>query len=145
MMRGKLIKTKSILVFFLLLIFSFFKLSAQDGKALFQGNCASCHSPFTKFTGPALKGLEERGPWSDRKNLYAWVHNPAGFMANDKYTQNLKQEMGGTMMSPFPQLSEKQIDAIVDYINKVQPPNTNPPPGPGGETENKNWVIFGII
>jgi len=32
-------------------------LMAQDGKALFQSNCASCHNPVKVITGPALKGV----------------------------------------------------------------------------------------
>ena len=65
------------------------KVFAQDGKALFQTNCASCHAVGKKLTGPALAGVEERGPWSDRKKLYAWIHNPAGFAKTDAYAANL--------------------------------------------------------
>ena len=34
--------------------------SAQDGKALFTANCASCHAVNKRLTGPALAGVEER-------------------------------------------------------------------------------------
>ena len=54
--------------------------NAQDGKAIFNSKCAACHNVFKNSTGPALGGMEERGPWSDRKKLYAWIHNPAAFM-----------------------------------------------------------------
>ena len=39
----------------------------SKGKQLFQQNCASCHSITKDLTGPALAGVEERGPWTDRK------------------------------------------------------------------------------
>ncbi|HEV8286936.1 MAG TPA: c-type cytochrome [Chitinophagaceae bacterium] len=138
------INRKFVLIIFVFSLFSFSKISAQDGKALFSANCASCHSPFKDLTGPALKGLEERGPWSDRKQLYAWIHNPPGYMTGSKYTQDLKNKFG-SMMQSFPSLPEKDIDAIVDYINKVQPPTppTTTPGTPGAD--NKNWVIFGVI
>ena len=48
-------------------------LYAQDGKALFQSDCASCHNPIKDGTGPALKGVSERVP--DKALLHAWVHN----------------------------------------------------------------------
>lgn len=68
------------------------------------------------MVGPALKDLEKRGPWGDRKKLYAWIHNPPMFMNQDQYTKNLKEQFG-TLMLSFPTLSEKDIDAIVDFIN----------------------------
>ena len=96
--------TKTTLTFLFFVIFLSFgnKLAAQDGKALFQQNCASCHAINKKLTGPALAGVESRGPWSDRKQLYSWIHNPAKFMTTNPYTQQLKTEMGGVMMTPFP-------------------------------------------
>ncbi len=57
--------------FFLLIISK--SLSAQDGKALFAQNCASCHAVNKDLTGPALKGVEDR--WPDKKLLYKWIRN----------------------------------------------------------------------
>ena len=77
---------KTLLQLFLIFIFSVGKLQAQDGAAIFQQNCASCHALNKDLTGPKLAGVEGRGPWSDRKKLYAWIHNPAKFMQTDPYT-----------------------------------------------------------
>jgi cytochrome c553 len=141
-------------LFFLLLIsvLSFSgKLAAQDGAALFQANCAACHSVTKNLTGPALAGFESRGPWADRKQLYQWVHNPAKYMSVDPYTQGLKQQFGQAMMSPFPQLTEKDIDAIANHINKVAADaakGPTPTPGGGGETakpEEDNSILYGIL
>src|SRR5918993_947381 len=63
----------------------------SKGKQLFQQNCASCHSLTKDLTGPALAGVEERGPWTDRKNLVKWIQNPALFMQTSEYTQGLKK------------------------------------------------------
>jgi cytochrome c2 len=128
------------------IVCSFSRVQAQDGKALFNANCASCHRIDANSTGPLLKGLEERGPWADRKKLYAWIHNPAGFMANDPYTQGLKGQFNGAMMTAFPALSEPDIDAIVDYINAWTPPVKAGPvsDGKGGGGED-NSILFGII
>ncbi len=117
---------------------------AQDGKALFQTNCASCHALNKKLTGPALAGFEERGPWSDRKKVYDWIRNPAGFAKTDAYSAALIKEYG-VLMTGFNALTDAEIDAIVTYINT--PPPT-PAPTPGGavaaEPED-NSLLFGIL
>jgi cytochrome c551/c552 len=130
-------------VFFL----SFITVYAQDGKQLFQQNCQSCHALDKKMTGPALRGVTERGPWGDRKNLYAWIHNPAAFIPTTPYTKALQAEYG-SIMSPFPQLSEKDIDAIINYI-ETPAPSGDDKPKPGDpvtpEDSGNSAVIFGII
>jgi len=92
---------------------------AIRGEIIFRNTCASCHSVSKVLVGPALKDLEKRGPWADRKQLYAWIHNPPKFVTENEYAKKLKEEFG-TMMLAFPTLSEKDIDAIVDYINSSQ-------------------------
>ena len=94
--------------------------NAKKGKFLFMSKCASCHNLFKDATGPSILGFEERGPWTDRRNVYAWIHNPSAFMKNDLYTQKLKSNYG-VMMTGFPDLSSEEIDAICDYINQVEP------------------------
>jgi cytochrome c553 len=142
---------RTLIPLFLLLLLSFGKVQAQDGAQIFQQNCASCHALNKNLTGPALAGFEARGPWSDRKQLYAWINNPAKFMQTDEYTQNLKAQYGGVVMTGFPNLSEKEIDAIVEYINKAPAP---PAPGsaaageaPEGGTygESDNSILYGIL
>ena len=144
------------LIFGLTLVFSLFFLvtitNAQDGKAIFNSKCAACHQVFKNSTGPALGGMEDRGPWGDRKKLYAWIHNPAAFMANDPYTQGLKDSHNGILMTGFPDLTEGEIDAIVDYVN------TTFTAGPGGgakatpgaavatpEPETDNTLLYGVL
>src|SRR5688500_12485956 len=129
------------------------KLQAQDGATIFQQNCASCHAINKDLTGPRLAGVESRGPWADRKQLYAWIHNPAKFMQTDPYTQGVKQQYGGVVMTGFPQLSEKEIDAIIDYVNKAAA--ATPAAGAGGASaadpsaikydESDNSILYGIL
>lgn len=77
--------------------------------------CASCHQVLKNATGPALVGFEERGPWVDRKKVYEWIKNPTAFMVKDKYTQELKKAYG-SMMTRFPDLTNEEIDAIIEYL-----------------------------
>lgn len=149
-MNDQRIGVKTLIQLFLIIIFSLGnKLQAQDGAQIFQQNCASCHSVQKRLTGPALAGVESRGPWSDRKQLYAWIHNPAKYMQTDPYTQGLKQEYGGVMMTAFPQLSEKEIDAIISYIGKAASQVKAPTPGGGGEAvktdDSDSSILYGIL
>lgn len=143
---------KTLIPLFLIIILSFVNtLRAQDGGQIFQQNCAACHSVTKDLTGPKLAGVESRGPWSDRKQLYAWVHNPSKFMASDPYTQGLKQQFGGVVMTAFPQLSEKEIDAVITYINKAATATTASAPGGaavGTEAkydEDDSSILYGIL
>jgi cytochrome c551/c552 len=127
-----------------------FQLQAQTGQQLFVQNCQQCHALDKVLSGPALRGVTERGPWGDRKNLYDWVHNPAGFMAKDAsgYTPALKAQFG-TIMTPFPNLTNEQIDAIIDYV--MAPPsatgsaNGTQTDDQGPNKENTGAITFGVI
>ncbi|HEX6333608.1 MAG TPA: c-type cytochrome [Flavisolibacter sp.] len=132
------------LVFFL----SCYMINAQDGQQLFQQNCATCHGLDRDLTGPKLRDVESRGPWAEgRDNLYKWVKNPSAFMAGDPYTQGL-QKQWGSIMPGFPQFSDKDIDAIFDYIKNApvagQKTETGGAP-PAEGASNRNALIFGII
>ncbi len=150
MIPGKPSVIKPRLFLLLLLTFFSFKIHAQDGQALFMSRCASCHNIFQAMTGPPLKDLESRHKWSDHGELLKWTHNPAAYMANDPYTQGLKVQYG-SMMTAMPDLTIKDIDAIVAYINKeVDVKNAAPQPAAGGSEEaggssSQNAVIFGVI
>jgi mono/diheme cytochrome c family protein len=129
-------------------VFSIVNVSAADiaaGKALFMSKCASCHQVLKNATGPALAGLEERHKWADHNELLKWVNNPAAYIAGDKYTQGLLAEYK-SMMTAFPDLTIKDIDNIVAYINNAAIPPPPPPPGAEApQTSNSNAIIFGVI
>ncbi|MGK2862024.1 MAG: c-type cytochrome [Chitinophagaceae bacterium] len=90
---------------------------SRNRKTLFIQKCAACHSIFKDGTGPALMGLRNRGPWRDNEKLYAWIKNPAAFMEKDEYTRELKKRFG-SVMTAFPDISNEEIDAIVEYIGQ---------------------------
>jgi mono/diheme cytochrome c family protein len=89
--------------------------SLKIGKQLFQQNCQSCHAINKKMTGPALAGVTERGPWEERENLYKWVRYPAAFIPTARYTQCLQKEYG-SIMPGFPELNNKDIANILNYV-----------------------------
>jgi hypothetical protein len=65
-------------------------------------------------------------------------------MQKDSYTASLKQEFGGTMMTSFPQLTEKQIDAIIEYVT-TQPATETPTTGVTITEEEDNSILYGIL
>jgi mono/diheme cytochrome c family protein len=124
------------------------QLNAQDGKALFSQNCASCHAVNKKLTGPALAGVEDR--WSEKKNLYAWIKNNQAFLkTGDAYANKLYNEYNKTAMNLFPTLSDKDIDAILAYIKSV--PAAGAAPAGGAATaaapaeESDSTLVFGLL
>jgi cytochrome c2 len=91
-----------------------------DGRMLFQDNCASCHSILKDLTGPALAGVRERIP--DKKLLYKWVRNPAAVLkSGNVYFNTLKKQFGNVQMTPFSELADEEIDAIIDYVDRNGP------------------------
>jgi cytochrome c2 len=86
------------------------------GQTSFFSKCASCHAIDKRLTGPALKDFEERGPWGDREKLYEWIKNPSAFLQKDKYARDLQKEYK-TEMTAFSNMTNEEIDAIVDFIN----------------------------
>ena len=140
--------TKKLTLFVLLFFtFSALKISAQDGQILFMSRCASCHNIFKDVTGPALMNLEERSKWSDHNEILKWAHNPSAYMANDPYTQGLKAQYG-SMMQAMPDLTIKDIDAIVAYINgqlQMQARKSLSRPQSPRNLLIQNAIIFGVI
>ncbi|MDP4217196.1 MAG: c-type cytochrome [Bacteroidota bacterium] len=120
-------------------------LYAQDGHALFQANCASCHSPFKDVIGPALKGVSERIP--DKNLLHEWVHNSNKVLASgNAYFKGLYAKYNTPMTAFGSQLSDPEIDAIIKYVETAQPPG--PPPTANGTTpapEEDNTLLYGIL
>lgn len=118
MFRLRRIATVNTLIFFFFLTGFVYSnsSSAQDGRAIFQANCATCHAVNKQLVGPALAGVESR--WPSREKLHAWVHNSTAVIkSGDPYTVSLFNQFNKTQMTPFPQLSDKDIDAVLDYIN----------------------------
>ena len=121
---------------------------AQDGKTLFQTNCASCHQVHKKLTGPALAGVEDR--WPNKKNLYAWIRNSAAFLkTGDAYANNLYNEYNKVAMNQFPGLTDGEIDAILGYIKSVPAPGATPAGGgavAGAPAEDSDsTLLFGVL
>ena len=134
------------LTFFFTITFVGNKLYAQDGKALFQSNCAQCHNPLKVVTGPALQGVDSRV--TDKKLLHDWVHNNAKVLASgNKYFNDLFVQYGKTPMNIFPGLTDPEIDAIIKYVDDYKAPGAPAPgTGDGGKApEGDSSLLYGIL
>ncbi len=119
---------------FLLIFLLSFSASSQDvdearqkeGEKLFKSLCVACHKLDKKLIGPALGKVEEKrtNEW-----LKAWIKDNAALRASgDKDAIAVYEEYNGMAMTPFPQLTDQNIDDILYYttvgeIKKAKPEN----------------------
>ncbi|MGM0478866.1 MAG: cytochrome c3 family protein [Bacteroidota bacterium] len=102
---------------------------AQEGEALFNSKCATCHQPHKDMTGPKL--YEVRQKWEEEGakegSIYQWVKNWQVAAANDPYAKEVS-EWSPSAMSLFTSLTKDQINAIFDYVD------AQPKPSAGGDS-----------
>lgn len=120
------------------------------GKELFNTNCAACHKLDAKATGPALRGVGSR---HEKAWFYKWVHNSGDLIkSGDAAAVKLFADNNKIPMSPFPQLSEADIDNIIAYASEPKAAAPAPVAGAkvsGAETNTaggiSNDVILGAL
>jgi mono/diheme cytochrome c family protein len=132
----------------------------EEGKALFVGNCATCHAKNMKdkLTGPPLAGALAN--WGgDKARIYKWIRNSSATIASgDPRAVAIWNEYKPTVMTAFPNLKDDQIESILLYIDCTAngtcggPATTGPKDvaSADGATKESNsplmWVvIFGIL
>ena len=88
------------------------------------------------MTGPALANVEARlaeDEGLDKEWIYAWVKNSPGVIASgDAYANKIYAEYNQAAMTPFPTLSNEDIDNILAYT--AAPPKAAPAQAAGGAT-----------
>ena len=88
------------------------------GKELFNTNCAACHHLDKTMTGPALRGVADK---YDKEFLHKWIKdNTALIKAGDATAVKIFNDNDKKAMTPFPQLSEADIDNILAYTSEVK-------------------------
>lgn len=94
----------------------------KAGETIFKNLCASCHNRNMKdkLTGPALGGTEDRWASYPREDLYKWIRNSSGMIAeaHPKATE-LWNEWKPTVMTAFPNMTNEDIENVLLYINGV--------------------------
>ncbi len=130
--------------------------SSAQGEALFKAKCASCHQPHKDGTGPKL--FQVRAKWADggamEGSIYTWVNNWQNAAASDPYAKSVSA-WSATAMNAFPELSEEEIDGILDWVDEQPLPGAavageaGAMPVAVGETQETSntwiWVLLGAI
>lgn len=135
-----------------LFILSVQSTTAQEGEALFNSKCATCHQPHKDMTGPKLFEVRQKWEQNGAKegSIYQWVQNWQVAAANDPYAKEIAQ-WSPTAMSVFPDLSKEQIDAIFDYVDAQPDPSTVEADGGAGagvatdvaeEESSLGWIWY---
>jgi mono/diheme cytochrome c family protein len=103
----------------LVLVFVTCACLAQQPAAIFADQCGGCHTiGGGGAAGPDLKGVAERHP---RSWLIKFIRDPQALIAaKDPEAVAAQKQFPGMDMPGFPDLTETQIAALVDYI--AQPP-----------------------
>ncbi len=106
----------------LALAFSFFVslngllADAAAGEKLYQANCTACHAINEKVVGPALKDIHKR---RDGKWLVSWIRNSQAMVkAGDPVAVQVYKENNEALMTSFENLSDAEINSIIDYIKQ---------------------------
>ena len=122
---------------------------AAAGEALFKANCAACHKLYNRAVGPALFGVSER---HEKDWLYKWIKNSQAMVASgDPDAVAIFNEFNGTAMTPFPQLSNADIDNIIAYTDTPKPEPVAAAAGGaagqsnGGGSGISNNIILGAL
>lgn len=94
------------------------------GKTLFNTYCAACHHLDRRMTGPALRGVGDK---FEKEWLHKWIKNSQALIkSGDETAVELWEEYKPAVMTPFPQLSEADIDNIIAYTMEVPEEPTEP-------------------
>ncbi len=97
---------------------------AKNGEKLFKANCTACHALDKDLIGPALGGVVDRLKTEqnlDTDWLHQWIKDNKALRASgDKYANEVYEKYNKVEMLPFPNLSDADIDDILEYT-------TNPP------------------
>ena len=100
------------------------QVDAKNGEKLFKANCTACHALDKQLVGPALGGVVDRLKKEqnlDTDWIRKWVKDNKALRASgDKYANEVFAKFNKTEMLAFPNLSDKDIDDILEYT-------TNPP------------------
>lgn len=121
-----------------------------DGASLFNSNCKQCHATTdATVVGPGLKGIDKRRP---KEWIIKWVHNSQAMVkAGDPYGNEIFKKFNGAVMTPFPNLKEDEITAILAYV-KAEGDKAPVVKGPGGPTESGEpaekgypWILLTVV
>ena len=128
------------------------------GKTIFKNNCASCHNKNMKddLTGPALGGVEERWAAYPKADLYSWIKNSQSMVTKGHPMATQLFSKWKSVMTPFPSLSDEDVDNVLAYIDGVAKGTYGAAPkdaaaagastgGAQAKRASGAWIYYGIF
>lgn len=105
----------------LLISFPVWAVSQNDGKQLFEKHCTVCHKLGEgKLVGPELLGITQI---REREWLVKFIRNSKELIdAGDPVAVKVFEENNKIPMQAFTNLSDNEINSIIDYIENWEPP-----------------------
>lgn len=88
---------------------------AEEGKVLFEKNCAACHKTDKKYIGPAPKDILDRRTPEWVMNM---IINPTEMVQKDPLAKKLLAEANGAIMADQ-NITEEQARAILEYFRTL--------------------------
>ncbi len=92
--------------------------NADNGKMLFEKNCALCHALQTNAStgmAPVLNAVKEH--WKNEEELIDFIKNNKSFTGNKEHVTALRSEWDAkTQMPLFEGLTAQELEDIVAYI-----------------------------
>ncbi len=85
-----------------------------DGKQLFLLQCASCHHATRDLIGPSIYAVRSR--WTNKNLLYQYIRNSNEVIKKDAYAKKLFIKWNKTVMTPFPKITNAEIELILNYV-----------------------------
>jgi cytochrome c551/c552 len=88
---------------------------ANTAETIFRSKCALCHEFKSDKIGPALEGAPAR--WQDPAKLASFIRNSqAVIKSGDPYAAALYEKWHHSQMPAFPELSDADIQALIEYL-----------------------------
>lgn len=147
MIPEKSFSPKSLLLLVSFFVFSIIKTNAQDGKAIFQAKCASCHIMGKTFTGPDLQGILSK--WENKDQVKVWILNWQNAVKAGYPRAVEIQNYAASAMSVFDgQITDAELEAVIKYVDEWKPavaPTDGGTSGGGTTDSGRGGLIFGII
>lgn len=91
---------------------------ATAGEALFKANCASCHRRYSDLVGPALHGVTGI---LEMDFIHKWIQNNQALIDAGNAKAIELAAFSPTSMTPFPQLTDVDINNILAYVEQPKP------------------------
>jgi mono/diheme cytochrome c family protein len=90
--------------------------TASAAENIFKEKCSMCHNINEDKIGPALAGTWLR--WGkDAEKLKAFIKNSQAYInTGDPYATKLYEKWNRSNMPAFPNLTDKELDALVEYV-----------------------------